>query len=130
MIKLNKLQKLIILTIALISLSGCATVQNYENNLKSWNGYPEASLISSWGIPNREYLAGDTKFIEYNHTRTMYIPGTNPSYQTSIYGNTVYTVPYGGSSGYTVRLYCNTTFIIKNGVITGYRFDGNSCRAY
>jgi hypothetical protein len=118
-----------LICVAILLLAGCATEAKYEAALKSWVGNSESSLVNSWGPPDSVYENGGTKYLTYQKSRSGYIPGTTPTYQTQIIGNTAYTNSYGGSSGYSYNQNCKTTFTISGGRITNWRWEGNNCRS-
>ncbi len=115
--------------IAAVFLAGCATSENYEKVLDTWVGSTEAELVSSWGPPNSFYESDGTRFLTYVRSRSGYIPGTAPTYQTTIIGNTAYTSSYGGSPGFSYSKHCKTTFTISGGTISTWRYEGNNCTA-
>jgi hypothetical protein len=113
---------------ALVSLSGCATTANFEKMLSTWVGVSEENLISRWGPPTRAYASGRTKYLTFDKSATGYVPGTPPTYSTTVIGNTAYTNTHGGTSGYVYTKNCSTTFTITNGVVSSWRWEGNACR--
>ena len=110
-------------------IAGCATTANYEKILNSWTGSNESSLVSSWGPPTRVYESDDVRYLTYSKSNSGYVPGVAPSYQTTYVGNTAYTTPVGGYSGFAYNNNCTTTFTITNKVITSWRYEGNACRS-
>lgn len=110
-------------------LLGCVTTANYEAILQSWVGKPEIDLLHSWGPPSSVYESGGIKFLTYDKSSQAYIPGTAPSYQSTVVGNTVYTHSVGGSPGYAISQNCRTTFELSSGLVTSWRWDGNACKA-
>ena len=128
------MKKITILLMALsFFLNACSlpTTKGYENILDTWLGGTEDNLISKWGVPSHVYESGTKKYLTYYKSRSFYTPGVAPYYQTTYYQwtGTAYTSEYGGSAGYKVNYYCETTFTVVNGVITDWRWQGNSCRA-
>jgi hypothetical protein len=109
---------------------GCATQEGYEKVVKSYLGAPEASLIEHWGPPDQVYN-GDagTKYLTYSRSRSGYVPGTPPAYQTSCSVGFCTSIPVGGSSGYAYTDTCKTSFKVVRGTITSWRFQGNDCMA-
>lgn len=127
-VKFNTLG-LIISISGLLILSGCATTKGYEQRLNSWMGASEANLIRSWGVPKNVFNSGGRRYFVYNSSRNIYIPGTSPTYTTTIYGNTAYTTSSGGSSPTNINMQCETTFEIQNGRVSSWRYRGNDCKA-
>lgn len=110
-------------------LSACATTEKYEAVLKTWIGSSERELINSWGPPSSVYEVNGDKYLTYQSSRSGYVPGVAPTYQTSFIGNTAYTTSYGGTPGYSYNHHCKTTFTVSGGVINHWRYEGNSCKS-
>ncbi len=109
-------------------IAACATEAGYAKVLDSWMGANEETLIESWGPPASVYESGGAKYITYVASSSGYVPGVAPSYQTTVYGSTAYTTPYGGTKGFFYNRNCATTFKIVNGVISHWQWKGNNCR--
>lgn len=119
-------------TVAMVSslflfIAGCSTTEDFEKKLASWVGSSERELISTWGPPHRAYESGNTKYLTWNQSGAMTLPGTQPTYSTTVIGNTAYTNAYGGTPPTTINLNCETTFEVQDGVISGWRWQGNNC---
>jgi len=110
-----------------LMVSGCATTGKYEKVLQSWVGSSELDLVRSWGPPQQTYEASDRKFLIYSSSNDMYLPGSGPTYQTTVVGNTAYTNSYGGTPAMNIQLSCTTTFEITADVITSWQWRGNNC---
>lgn len=111
-------------------LAACATTAGYEEILDSWMGSSESSIVSSWGAPDNVYTAPDgTRIITYYSSRNIVLPGTAPTYTTTVYGNTAYTTSSGGSPATNIGMSCETSFTIKKGRIISWRYQGNDCKA-
>lgn len=123
------MRKQIALAALLLTLAGCATTANYEKILNSWIGNTELDLIRKWGPPQQSHETGGRKFLVYTSSRNVYIPGTEPSYTTTVIGNTAYTNPVGGTPGENIGLSCQTTFEISGDRIVSWRWEGNDCTA-
>ncbi len=113
----------------LLVLSGCATTANYEKLLSSWVGQSEVDLLRSWGPPQQQYQSGEVKFLTYDRRSNVFVPGTAPTFQTNIIGNTAYTTAIGGSPAYNIPTACRTTFEVQNDRVTTWRWEGNACRS-
>jgi uncharacterized protein YceK len=122
---------LLAVSVLAAALSGCTSVAGYEAALESWVGGTEAELVSQWGPPQNVYVAPDgTRVLTYSNQRSVSVPGTPPSYSSTVIGNTVYTQPVGGTQGFDIDLSCSTSFSIdKNGRIASWSHRGNDCRA-
>lgn len=110
-------------------VSGCATAEKFQKNMETWVNQPESKLLSQYGPPHRVYESGGVKYLTYANSRTAVIPGTNPSYQSTVIGNTIYTDSYGGTPSVPVNLSCTITFEIVNGYINRVTWRGNNCVA-
>ena len=119
----------LLLAIVVAILSACATTANYEEILNSWVGAEEVDLIRKWGPPQQSYETGGRKFLAYSSRRNVYLPGTAPSYQTTVIGNTAYSNPVGGTPGYNIGMACVTTFELANNKIVSWQWRGNDCKA-
>lgn len=122
------------LILIMLALSACATTAGYEKIIGSWLGKAEVDLVRSWGPPVQAYEAGGRKFIVYSSRRNIYVPGSDPSYQTQIIGNTAYSTAVGGSSAINIGMSCMTTFELEqhqgSNIVVSYNYKGNDCRAY
>jgi hypothetical protein len=115
--------------ICLAMLSACATTAGYEKALNAWLGSQEIDLVRSWGPPVQTYETSGRKFIVYSSQSNVYIPGTAPSYQTTVVGNTVYSTPVGGSPAMNISQSCVTTFELDGSRILSWSYKGNDCKA-
>ncbi|WP_417249955.1 hypothetical protein [Celeribacter sp.] len=124
------MRQIIIPIVSLLSLAACMpTVEGYQALVDGWKGAPESQLVAQWGIPDSVYQTGGVKYLKYQSNRTVIIPGTAPTYTTTMIGNTAYTNSYGGSAPSAVAMSCETTFMLQNGKIVGTTFRGNDCKA-
>ena len=112
---------------ALFFLTGCVTKKEYEDTLSSWVGASENELVMSWGPPNSVYESGGLKYLTWSNSGSVTIPGTSPTYQTSIYGNTAYTTAIGGSAPMTFNKHCQRTMVISNDRVVNWQWKGNGC---
>ena len=122
------------LIILLTFLQGCATTAKYESLLGTWVGSSESSLLSSWGIPDNTYESNGAKYLKYLRTSSLYVPPTTPVLNTNCtngdYGSTnCTTTSSGGNQGYNINYSCETTFTLVNGVVTAWKYWGNSCKS-
>jgi len=113
----------------ILFVSGCATTEGYRKVVASWVGSTEIELIRSWGAPQHSYKSGSIKFIVYNSSRSVDIPGTTPTYKTTLIGNTAYTNTTGGTPDQNFQYSCETTFEIMDEKIVSWSFKGNDCTA-
>ena len=90
-------------------------------------GQSESRLLAQWGPPTSFFESGGVRYLTYSKSSSMVIPGTPPTYHTTVYGNTAYTTPIGGTSDDIVNFSCTTTFTIQDGMIRTYRWQGNNC---
>lgn len=97
---------------------GCATNANYEKFLNSWVGANEKDLIKALGTPNDQYKSSSTKFLTYQKTYTIEVPGTAPTYSNP-----------DGNPAFNVQTFCKTTFEVKDEYILNWQWEGNGCKA-
>lgn len=111
------------------TLAACATTENYEKILSSWTGQPVTALIDSWGPPDSEFVNESTRYLTWNKSETVFIPGTAPTYRTTMIGNTAYTNTVAGTPSYNANYSCKTTFTVREGYVISWRWQGNHCKA-
>ena len=112
---------------AALAISGCATEAKYEAKLNTWVDQDELKLIRLWGPPERVYESGDSKFLQYSFSNSLFLPGTPSTATTNLYGNTAYTTINPGVPAQRFDYVCATTFEIKSSKITGWSTKGNGC---
>ena len=100
------MKRTLILLIAAVALSGCATKGGYEKKLATYNGISEIDLIMLLGPPQQVYKEGGKKFLTYSFSRT------GPAEQGSI----------GNTKSY------QTTFEVEKGIVIGSTWKGNACK--
>lgn len=115
--------------VPVLAIVGCATTANYEKMLTTWIGAPEIDLYRSWGTPDGQSEVSGTKFVTFTRGGNIFMPGTSPTYRTTIIGNTAFTNAYGGSPSYNIQLMCKTVFEIRNERVVSWRWEGNNCKA-
>jgi hypothetical protein len=122
--------------LAVLALTGCATVANYRSATHSWVGGKARKLVrtSPWGYPDyKEKLADGNSLYIYNHHRNMYIPPITIPGETHVDqtqpGVTVVTqTPSTTTPGFVEHYRCKTWFEInRQGNIVGTNFKGNDC---
>lgn len=123
------MRKFLIPVVYLLGLAGCATTANYEKNLNDWIGRPELDLVQSWGPPLSVYETTGVRFLTYQRSGNMFLPGGAPTLHTTVVGNTAITNAYGGTPAMNVALNCKTTFEVRNQRIVNWRWEGNHCVA-
>lgn len=124
----DPMKKLLVIFLGFF-IVGCATTANYEKVLSSWVGANEIDLVRAWGAPDNQYETSGTKFLTYQKTDNIYMPGTAPTYTTTMIGNTAHTTAVGGTRPYNLMMSCKTTFEVNNGKIVSWRWEGNGCKA-
>lgn len=117
------------LVVGLLLVAACATTKKYEAMLTTWVGKPDSALLQSWGPPDSVYENSGVQYLTYFKSRSGYVPGIAPSYQTTFIGNTAYTSAVGGSPGYAFSKKCKTTFAVTGGFIQNWRYEGNACKS-
>jgi hypothetical protein len=118
------------LVIFVSTLVACATTENYEKLLNSWVSQPVGALIDSWGPPDSEFVNDSTRYLTWNKSETVFIPGTPPTYRTTMIGNTAYTNTVAGTPSYNASYSCKTTFTVRDGYVLSWRWEGNRCKAH
>jgi hypothetical protein len=131
--------KKILLWLLCLVFCGCATTAKYEAKLNSLVGSTEEFLISSWGVPDKEYnLSDGKKAVEYVRKDTIRTGGNTYTYPQTVYqSGTIDGKPYSGTATQLVtettpvqkfKLFCRTSFIInQNGRVESWHHQGNDC---
>jgi hypothetical protein len=115
------------LIVAALALAGCQTTEGFDKFASGFVGQSEAAIIGRFGVPDKTYEAGGTKYLAFTRSQTSYSPGVAPSYQSNVIGNTVYTTSVGGMAPSVYTANCTLNFQITKGVVSGYSFNGNGC---
>lgn len=127
--------RLMLVFLFVLILTACATAQNYQMALSSWQGASMNQLVRVWGYPNRESRAPDGNrlyvyhFEQKGHTPIMQSGGGTSVVQQ---GNnvSVSTSPTIVSGGGTYDLNCLTWVEVNHrGIIVNTAFRGNNCVA-
>lgn len=110
-------------------LGACASSPDYKTRMSRWIGVTEKELVTSWGIPDKQYdVDRKTRMLAYyDHRSVNYGSG----FSTCIggvsgrfgYGNCI-----GGLPPQTETYYCETTFMLVAGRVTKWGNKGNGCR--
>lgn len=109
---------------SLVSLSGCVTRQDHENNMSSWLGASEEMLVDTWGPPSNFYETSNKKYLTWKSSSQTLVGGYPPTITIDYFGKVHSS---GGMSPTLVTLNCDITMIIKDGVVDGWRSEGNNC---
>ena len=124
------MRRIYVLAAISVLLSACIpTVEGYQQLVESYVGASEGDLVSQWGPPQNVYTTGNKKYLTYVNQRSIYIPGSAPTYTTTVIGNTAYTNSYGGTAGRYIDAVCETTFVMSGSKIENVSFRGNDCAA-
>jgi len=111
-----------------LTLASCATVPDYNEVLKAYEGRAEIDLLRDWGAPSSSYQSDGSKFLTYQSQRNVLVPGVAPVMTTTFVGNTGFTTTTGGIPPRTVGEWCTTTFEVREGRVVNSRWQGNDCR--
>ena len=125
--EIRKSLVIMVLMLAPVLLSGCATTAKYEAVLNQWVDKDINQLIEAWGYPHNS--------LKLPNGNTVYIFGSTDSYispmQTyttfhsvgkRIYADTMVT------GGHSYTYWCRTFFEVDDkNVIVKWRTEGNSC---
>jgi hypothetical protein len=103
------------ITAAALALGACATPERYDTALQPWTGAQEAELLRGWGLPTRSHEAGGHRFIVYESSRNVHVPGTAAAGTGA------------GNPAMDVHLSCTTTFELEQGRVVSWSYQGNDC---
>ena len=97
-------------------LSGCATTGKLEEKMQAHVGQTTDQLVAEMGVPTGEYKSETGRILTYHMSH-----GSRGVAQTS-----------GGLTTVSAHeKYCDVTFTAdSNNVVTGYKYEGNRCRAH
>lgn len=119
-------------------LLACSTSQKYDQQLKSWVGQSESSLISAWGRPSIVKETGqNSKIMTYVKIDEVFVPFEYYMYNNNWGTDNVIYDPfmdnemtaYNAVPGAELEEICQTSFWINNGIITAWKWRGNNCVA-
>lgn len=136
------MNKVLLAVLSTIFLFSCATSAKYDKKLENWVGKPVSSLETQWGRPAhiKMFKNGDS-IVTYIKSKDIYVPTEyivfNQGYTLS-QGATVTPYPTNSANfmdteelvGYNAEYICKTSFLVQNGMITGWKWWGNTCTAY
>lgn len=110
--------KKIILVLSTLLVIGCATTAKYEASLKTWVGQSESRLVQTWGPPADTYEPKDgTKILTYRFDGGQRTTANYNQFTRTVNAN-------------SYSYWCKTSFYIDNfGVVSNWRWEGNSCKA-
>lgn len=114
-----------------LALAACAHGPSLQSRMAAYIGAPEASLVQSLGVPDKQITVDGIQYLAYVHSHAEVIPngvamgGFGPWYGP-------YWGPYYG--GYMqpfpqdVQVWsCEITFALKDGKVAGFTLKGNDC---
>lgn len=122
---MQKIVKVMLFTIGLLFLSGCATHQNFVQKNDRWVGKNINTLITTLGYPDTILSLPDKhKVYVYEHSRVYSIPSGPIMGYGGYYG-------YYGMFGYTHEVISETCKVFfetdRKGTIIKWRARGNHC---
>ena len=125
----------IALAAVLVTVTGCATREKYEQRVQSWVGHTADDLARGWGPPTSTYKLNNGNTMRMYETSSVEAY-TSPTqiYQApgTVVGNVYYPGPttVTGGTTTTVQKRCRTQFEVDGqGRIVGFGFEGNACKA-
>lgn len=131
------MRKIVFGLILTMLLLACANIKTYDNELKSWVGKSEASLVSTWGRPSQKrYVNANESVLIYTRVQDWYMPSEYYFYNDGWGQENVLLDPITGEAQMgpeaiitdnAVQEICQTMFWVKDGVITSWQWRGNGC---
>lgn len=123
----------LVIAVAALAISGCATTAKYEAVLNSWLGSHAQDLVNSWGYPDGSFKAPNGNEV-YVYARGANV--TMPSqYHTtgtvnSLGGYSTFNATTTQSGGQTLNFWCKTYIEMNQSKrIVNWRWEGNNCIA-
>ncbi len=104
--------------LAALLLGACTTPAGYEALLRGWEGKKESELVAKWGAPDAIQESEGVRTLTYRITRSGATVGTQPQMHA---GPTPLSTPWTST--------CKTVFRLRNGVVSGWNYEGDSCKA-
>ena len=121
----------IISVLGLLLLAACASSADYEARLNRWIGASERDLITTWGVPDKQYQVDiNIKMLAYVDRQNVSYPGTFSTCLGGGGGRFGYSNCIGGTPPSSESYTCETTFMLVGGRVSKWGHKGNSCRTY
>lgn len=121
--------RLLLVMIAALWLSACATREAYEARIETYVGKPISVVMDDWGYPTGSFEAPNGNTVYTWDKQSSY--SRAPSVQTGIFTGTSsggFFTGFGFGSD-TVTRRCQTYFEVdKTNTILRWRTQGNDCR--
>ena len=121
---MKKIAILLILFIAVTSITSCMTAEKMNEIMSSWKGHHFSDLIAAWGPPRQTLDDGQGgRIMTWTETRSYTAPGQATTQSYGLLSNPSYHTTY--TPGQT-RTWTNTrTFWVdSNGIITRWAWRG------
>jgi hypothetical protein len=113
-----------LLAFSTLALAACAVGPTIDERLATYVGRSELELVTSLGVPTRNYETGGQKFLQYEENRSTAVPGGFVGGPFGPYGRGF----YGGfaTTAY-IPVQCDVTFALREGRVAGYTYRGQGC---
>lgn len=127
----------ILLALAIVSLSGCASFSQLDDGLNALVGKPLSTAVDTLGVPNGERVITGRHYVQWGRTSAGFMPMPTNSYTYgtanvgSSYGN--YSATTLGTIYVPVSYNCTVTLTVdSNERISDWSYDGNlgGCAPY
>ncbi len=111
-------------------LAGCATGPSLQTRMIAYMGAPEAQLVQSLGVPDKQITVSGITYLAYIRQQSQVQPSPIIGFGGGPWGPWG---PYGGgfaaaSFPSQIQVFsCETTFSIKDGHVANVTFKGNAC---
>lgn len=128
------MKKIFIIICLLFSLSACQSTPSqkptedaYRTLLNGWLGRSKTSLLQVWGEPQHDYWKKDSNYILYVKSAVANTSDGAKIERMPRIANehSFYQNPQG-----LVSKSCTTLFKLEDGIITSWKFEGNTCVAF
>lgn len=119
----------------LLALAGCATGPDLQSRMAAYVGAPEATLVQSLGVPDRQVTVGETKFFAYQLRYQMQTSGSTAFWGGNYWGGYRGWGGYPGWGGFynngpqNINVWsCVVTFMLEHQKVYSFMLQGNDCR--
>lgn len=114
------------LFILILGLSGCATGPSLQSRLAAYIGAPEAELVKTLGVPDRQIEVKGVKYLAYQvRYQAQAIPAMIPP---PYWGGGYWGPGWAWSMPQNVQIWaCVATFVLADDKVQTFYLRGNDC---
>ncbi|MDI9313887.1 MAG: hypothetical protein QM529_04340 [Hydrotalea sp.] len=122
--KILSIGKFIGAVAVVLSLTACASRENFDSTMLSLVGKNRAEVFALLGAPSTDYNLSGYNYLVYQQAE-LGVAGAPPMITGQSSGGAF----HEGAEGQTYyKKWCQTTFMLQNGIVKSYQAKGNNCR--